>query len=203
MQGCRAGHGFRRHRVDDVNEHVEGETLLVGTRDIVESPQALHARLTVLAIHPNQVAATRSRFRASGGTSGRLEAFVLCELVRTEHRRFRVLGRARLRSRAQCVDPRATDQLRSELERFWPGPIGLFEHLDNPMSPAFLARWPSPIEARRLACSRSSTTGRASQPSRKLRGSRAETRWPAPRRFAGGPGRRGDPDRLVRLVGSP
>ena len=51
----------------------------------------LDAGLRVLALHPNQVAAARPRFRASGGKSDRFDAFVLCELARTDHHRFRVL----------------------------------------------------------------------------------------------------------------
>jgi len=51
----------------------------------------LEAGLRVLALHPNQVAAARPRFRASGGKSDRFDAFVLCELARTDHHRFRVL----------------------------------------------------------------------------------------------------------------
>ena len=43
-----------------------------------------------------------------------------------------------------------TNQLRAELERFWPGPIGLFCDLDSPISLAFLARYPSPADARGL-----------------------------------------------------
>ena len=51
----------------------------------------LDAGLRVLALHPNQVAAARPRFRVSGGKSDRFDAFVLCELARTDHHRFRVL----------------------------------------------------------------------------------------------------------------
>ena len=51
----------------------------------------LDAGLRVLALHPNQVAAARSRFRVSGGKSDRFDAFVICELARTDHHRFRVL----------------------------------------------------------------------------------------------------------------
>jgi transposase len=43
-----------------------------------------------------------------------------------------------------------TNQLRAELERFWPGPIGLFSELHSRISLAFLARYPSPGDARRL-----------------------------------------------------
>jgi hypothetical protein len=50
------------------------------------------------------------------------------------------------------VDARValTNQLRAELGRFWPGPIGLFADLDSPISLAFLQRYPSPADARTL-----------------------------------------------------
>ena len=51
----------------------------------------LDAGLRVLALHPNQVAAARDRFRVSGGKSDGFDAFVLCELARTDSHRFRVL----------------------------------------------------------------------------------------------------------------
>jgi transposase len=35
------------------------------------------------------------------------------------------------------------NQLRAELERFWPGPIGLFQKLHSAISLAFLERYPS------------------------------------------------------------
>jgi len=47
-----------------------------------------------------------------------------------------------------------SNQLRAELERFWPGPIGLFKDLDSPISLAFLARYPSPRDARTLGVKR-------------------------------------------------
>jgi transposase len=121
----------------------------------------LDAGLRVLALHPNQVAAARARFRVSGGKSDRFDAFVLCELARTDHHRFRVLEpdsdqtkalRALCRAREDLVQARValSNQLRSELERFWPGPIGLFTDLDSPISLAFLERYPSPADARGL-----------------------------------------------------
>jgi transposase len=72
----------------------------------------LDAGLRILPLHPNQVAAARDRFRASGGKSDRFDAFVLCELARTDHHRFRVLEpdsdqtkalRALTRFQPQCV----------------------------------------------------------------------------------------------------
>jgi transposase len=121
----------------------------------------LDAGLRVLALHPNQVAATRDRFRVSGGKSDRFDAFVLCELARTDSHRFRVLEpdsdqtkalRALTRAREDLVQARVAlcNQLRAELERFWPGPIGLFKDLDSPISLAFLEKYPSPRDARAL-----------------------------------------------------
>jgi transposase len=121
----------------------------------------LDAGLRVLALHPNQVAATRDRFRVSGGKSDRFDAFVLCELARTDHHRFRVLEpdsdqtkalRALTRAREDLVGMRTAlgNQLRAELERFWPGPIGLFSDLHSQISLAFLERYPSPTDTRGL-----------------------------------------------------
>jgi transposase len=109
----------------------------------------LDAGLRVLALHPNQVAAARDRFRVSGGKSDRFDAFVLCELARTDHHRFRVLEpdsdqtkalRALTRGREDLVGMRTAldNQLRAELERFWPGPLGLFTDLHSQIS---LASW--------------------------------------------------------------
>ena len=121
----------------------------------------LHAGARVLALHPNQVKAARDRFRASGGKSDRFDCFVLCELARTDSHRFRILEpdsdqtkalRALTRAREDLVAARVAmaNQLRAELERFWPGPIGLFNDLDSPISLAFLQRYPSPDDARLL-----------------------------------------------------
>ena len=121
----------------------------------------MDAGLRVLALHPNQVAAARDRFRVSRGKSDRFDAFVLCELARTDHHRFRVLEpdsdqtkalRALTRAREDLVGTRTglTNQLRAELERFWPGPLGLFTDLNSRISLVFLERYPSPADARGL-----------------------------------------------------
>jgi transposase len=52
----------------------------------------LAAGIVVLAIHPNQVKAARDRFRAAAGKNDRFDAFVLCELARTDRHRFPVLA---------------------------------------------------------------------------------------------------------------
>ena len=59
------------------------------------------------------------------------------------------------------------NQLRAELERFWPGPIGLFAALDSPISLAFLARYPSPDDTRGLGEKRMAAFLKAHRYSRK------------------------------------
>ena len=121
----------------------------------------LEAGVRVLALHPNQVKAARDRFRASGGKSDQFDRFVLRELARTDSHRFRLLEpdsdetkalRALVRAREDLVGARVAlaNQLRAELSRFWPAPIGLFSAIDSPISLAFLARYPSPADARGL-----------------------------------------------------
>jgi transposase len=121
----------------------------------------LDAGLIVLAIHPNQVAAARPRFRPAGGKSDAFDSFVLCELARTDHHRFRVLEadrddtkalRAMTRAREDLVQTRVAlaNQLRSELGRFWAGATTIFADVDSPICLAFLQRYPSPADARTL-----------------------------------------------------
>jgi transposase len=140
---------------------LEVELVAIERPDGLLVERLLDAGLRILALHPNQVAATRDRFRVSGGKSDRFDAFVLCELARTDHHRFRVLEpdsdqtkalRALTRAREDLVGTRTalTNQLRAELERFWPGPLGLFTDLHSRISLAFLERYPSPTDARGL-----------------------------------------------------
>ena|SRR5918993_451372 len=124
----------------------------------------LEAGMVVLAVHPNQLKASRPRFRATGARakSDSFDAFCLSELARTDHHRFRALVpdsdqtkalRALTRSRQEMVGTRVAlaNQLRSELEAFWPGAAILFKEIDSAISLAFLARYPSPEDARGLA----------------------------------------------------
>ena len=79
----------------------------------------LDAGLRVMAIHPNQVAAARARFRTSGGKSDRFDAFVLCELARTDSHRFRVLVPDSDQTQgAQSAHPRPRGSRR---DTRWPG----------------------------------------------------------------------------------
>lgn len=121
----------------------------------------LETGIAVIAMHPNQVAAARPRFRVSGGKSDRFDAFVLAELCRTDHHRFRALRpdsddtralRALTRGREDLVRTRVglANQLRAELERFWPAATRIFADIDSPITLAFLERYPSPADARGL-----------------------------------------------------
>ena len=121
----------------------------------------LDAGLTVLALHPNQVAAARPRFRAAGGKSDRFDALVLAELCRTDSHRFRAFTpdsdqtkalRALTRGRQELVATRVSlaNQLRAELDRFWPGAVKVFAEIDSPIALAFLERYPAPHDARGL-----------------------------------------------------
>jgi len=121
----------------------------------------LDAGLHVIAIHPNQVAAMRPRFSAAGGKTDSFDAFVLAELARTDSHRFRVLVpdsdatkalRALSRSREDLVDHRVAiaNELRAQLECFWPGAAHVFADVDSPIALAFLKRYPSPADAHGL-----------------------------------------------------
>src|SRR4051794_27656599 len=113
--------------------------------------------ITVLAIHPNQVAAARDRFRAAAGKSDRFDAMVLCELARTDRHRFPALApsgdetlalRALVRTREDLVAARVAlaNQLRAQLDCFWPGAKQIFADIDSPIALAFLQRYPSPTD---------------------------------------------------------
>lgn len=121
----------------------------------------LAAGLKVLAIHPNQVAAARDRFRAAAGKDDRFDAFVLCELARTDSHRFAPLApssdettalRILVRTREDLVEIRVhlANQLRAQLDACWPGARRIFADVDSPIGLAFLARYPSLADTRSL-----------------------------------------------------
>jgi len=121
----------------------------------------LAAGIPVLAIHPNQVKAARDRFRAAAGKDDRFDAFVLCELARTDRHRFPMLApssdetlalKTLVRTREDLVDTRVAlaNQLRAQLQAFWPGAEQIFAAIDSPIALAFLERYPSPTDTRGL-----------------------------------------------------
>ena len=121
----------------------------------------LDADLAVVAVHPNQVKAMRPRYSVAGGKSDGFDSFVLAELARTDHHRFRVLVpdsdqtkalRAMTRARDSLVRTRVglANQLRDQLACFWPGAANVFCSVDSQIALAFLRRYPTPIDAHGL-----------------------------------------------------
>jgi transposase len=124
----------------------------------------LAAGLQVLAIHPNQVKAARARFAVAHGKSDRFDAYVLAELARTDAHRFRALipdteetkalkTLTRAREDLVGVKVELANQLRAQLQAFWPGAL-IFAAIDSPISLAFLGRYPSPADAKVLGTGR-------------------------------------------------
>ena len=121
----------------------------------------LEAGIAVVPVHPNQLAAARDRYRSGGGKSDGFDAYVLAELARTDMHRLTVLEpdgdetralRALTRAREDLVEQRVAlgNQLRAQLEAFWPGAARIFSEIDSPIALAFLERYPSPADARSL-----------------------------------------------------
>lgn len=120
----------------------------------------LETGITVIAVHPNQAKAARDRYAVAHGKSDRFDAFVLAELARTDSHRLRAISpdsdetkalRALVRTREDLIKARVelANQLRAQLEAFWPGAL-VFWDVDTPISLAFLRRHPSPADAKGL-----------------------------------------------------
>nr|MCW1958007.1 IS110 family transposase [Mycobacterium sp.] len=113
----------------------------------------IDAGLTVVVINPNQIKNLRSRYGSAGNKDDRFDAFVLADVLRTDRTRLRPLTpdssetaalRALCRARKDLVIHRVAvaNQLREHLNRVFPGPVGLFDALDSPISLKFLTRFP-------------------------------------------------------------
>lgn len=114
----------------------------------------LDAGLTVYVIPPRQVKALRGRYSSTGAKSDLGDAFLLADVLRTDHRRLvpmttdsaetKVL-RALTRTRKDLVEARVAlvNQLRAQLELCFPGAVGLFAKLESDVSIAFLRRYPT------------------------------------------------------------
>jgi transposase len=137
------------------------------TRVALERPNGLvvdrllETGLAVVPVHPNQLAAARDRYRTGGGKSDGFDAYVLAELARTDMHRLKALQpdsdetralRALTRAREDLVAQRVSlaNQLRAQLESFWPGAARIFSEVDSPIALCFLERYPSPADARAL-----------------------------------------------------
>jgi transposase len=121
----------------------------------------LEAGLTVYVVAPSMLKAVRARHGAAGAKSDPGDAFVLADLLRTDHHRLRPLTpdqaatrglRALTRCRRDLVQARVglTNQLLAQLERCFPGAVGLFAELASPVATAFLRRYPTARRAHGL-----------------------------------------------------
>ena len=125
----------------------------------------LDAGFAILPVHPNALKATRPRFEAGGGKSDGFDAFCLAELARTDSHRLRKLRpdsdetkalRALTRTREDLVGARVRlgNELRAQLQAFWPGAAEIFFDVDSAIALAFLERYPSSADARGLGVKR-------------------------------------------------
>jgi transposase len=117
--------------------------------------------LRVVVVTPRQVKALRSRYRASGAKSDPADALLLADVLRTDGHRLAPLTcdrdptkvlRALSRTRNDLQEARVAlgNQLTSQLERCFPGAIGLFADLHTPVAIAFLRRSPTSHAAAQL-----------------------------------------------------
>jgi transposase len=139
---------------------LEVERVAIERPDGILVDRLLETGITVIAVHPNQAKAARERYAVARGKSDRFDAFVLAELARTDAHRLRAIRpdgdetkalRALTRTREDLVGVRVelANQLRAQLEAFWPGAL-VFAGVDSPISLAFLERYPSPADAKGL-----------------------------------------------------
>jgi transposase len=117
--------------------------------------------LQVYVIAPSMLKAVRSRYGAAGAKSDPGDAFVLADLLRTDHHRLVPLVpdgpgtkglRALTRTRKDLVEARVglTNQLQAQLQLCFPGAVGLFADLHSQVAAAFLRRYPTASRAATL-----------------------------------------------------
>jgi len=123
------------------------------------------AGLTVYVIPPGQLKNLRSRYGSAGNKDDRFDAYVLADVVRTDHRRLRPLLvdtepttalRQSVRARRDLVAHRVAvaNQLRAHLQICLPGAVGLFADIDSTISLRFLERFPTQDRADWLSAKR-------------------------------------------------
>src|SRR5690606_36510402 len=115
----------------------------------------------VVPIHPNVVKASRPRYAAVNAKSDLGDAYLLADLLRTDGHRFEPLGalsnevralRALVLGRDDLVAERVAvaNQLRANLDAYWPGAVAIFAEIDTPIALAFIQRYPTLQSARGL-----------------------------------------------------
>jgi len=112
----------------------------------------------VVVISARQVKSLRARYGSAGNKDDRFDAFVLADALRTDVGRWPVVQpdspetvalRMLVRARQDLVTHRIaiSNQLLAVLQHNFPGAIGLFSQLDNPISLTFLKRFPTQAKA--------------------------------------------------------
>jgi transposase len=125
----------------------------------------LEAGLVVYMVPPSVLRAVRARYGAAGAKSDPGDAFVLADLLRTDHHRLAPLRpdssatkglRALTRARKDLVEARVAlaNQLLAQLSVCFPGAVGLFGDLHSAVAAAFLRRYPTAAKATSLTESR-------------------------------------------------
>jgi transposase len=114
----------------------------------------LDAGLRVVVVTPRQVKALRSRYAAAGAKSDAADALLLADVLRTDGHRLAPLTpdsdatqvlRALSRTRKDLQKARVAlcNQLVAQLERCFPGAVGLFADLHSQVAISFLRRYPT------------------------------------------------------------
>jgi transposase len=128
--------------------------------------EALHAQgHRLFCVSPKMSARARERYRLAPTKSDALDAFVLADSLRHEHRHWRSLAvpspllaelRALTRDRERLVwNQRDTEnQLRAVVQVYHPAVLHLFSSLDRDICLAFLRNYPTPTQAGRLGPAR-------------------------------------------------
>jgi transposase len=143
--------------------NVEGVAIERCDGPLVEA--LLDAELRVVVITPRQVKGLRSRYTGSGAKSDAGDAYLLADVLRTDGHRLTALSRdseatavlrALSRTRKDLIEARVglVNQLQAQLERVFPGAIGLFARLDSDVAIAFLRRYPTQHAAEKLTHAR-------------------------------------------------
>lgn len=115
----------------------------------------------VYCISPKIAARARERYRMSAAKSDALDAFVLADTLRHEHRHWRPLtppspllaelrAVTRDRQRVLYAQQACESQLRAIMDAYHPAPLHLFSSLDRDITLNFIADYPTPAQAGRV-----------------------------------------------------
>ena len=120
--------------------------------------------VVIFPINPSTLAKYREAFQPSRAKDDPTDAEIAEDLLIRHGHRFTPLKpqSAEIRALATLVEQRRqlvgekiriTNRLRSTLKQYYPQVLAWFDHIDTPLFCAFLKRWPSLIQARRVRAS--------------------------------------------------